>query len=69
MIKNRSLYVTCPEAATMLGFSQEHIRQLLQRGKIKGEKIGTNWVIKQSELKNIKRQRFKREKESVNGTS
>jgi len=63
MIKNKSDYVTSLEASEMLGFSPDHVRKLILQGKIKGEKIGRNWIIQIKNLKNIRRQRFPRKKE------
>jgi excisionase family DNA binding protein len=41
--------VTTPEAATYLDVSPPHIRLLLYRGDLKGEKIGRDlWITKES---------------------
>ena len=42
------------EAAEVLGLSQDHIRRLLEQGKLKGKRVGNSWVV--LEL-NYKRQR------------
>jgi len=33
------------EAAQKLGISERHLRLLLERGKIKGKKLGHDWVV------------------------
>lgn len=59
MIKDK--YLTTPEAAKLLGFSEDYIRHLIYSGKIKAEKIANRWVIKSNAVTKIKRERFKRE--------
>jgi len=68
MIKNRGSYYTTIEAANILGFTPDHVRRLIQRGKIKAEKLGTCWIIKKTDL-TIKRQRFPRDKDAQNAGS
>lgn len=64
MIKSKN-YLTSAEAAKKLGFSPEYIRKLILEGKIKGEKLGRNWIIEIKNLSNIKRQRFRRNQEGI----
>ena len=33
------------EAAEMLGLSQDHVRRLLEEGKLKGKRVGNSWVV------------------------
>ena len=33
------------EAAEKLGISQRHLRLLLEHGKIRGKKLGRDWVV------------------------
>ena len=33
------------EAAEKLGLSHDHVRRLLEEGKLKGKKIGHSWVV------------------------
>jgi len=33
------------QAAQLMGLSPQHLRQLLQRGEVKGKKIGNTWVV------------------------
>ena len=33
------------EASTKLGISERHLRSLLQKGEIKGKKLGHDWVV------------------------
>lgn len=65
MKKSRSNYITAAEAAQLLGFSHDHVRKLILRGKIKAEKLGRNWIIEKKNLEHVQRQRFPRHKESV----
>ncbi len=62
MIKANGLqYFTCAEAATILGFSPDHVRRLILEGKIKAIKIGHNWLMTKRNMKKVKRQRFPRD--------
>ena len=38
-------FVTTEEAARILQFHVEHVRRLLREGDLKGEKIGTAWLV------------------------
>ncbi len=60
MIKNKSIYMTSKEAATILGVTPDHIRKLIAQGKIKAEKLGHNWIMDAKSLKKVKRIRFPR---------
>jgi len=42
---NLSKYVTTKQAAVMLGVGQEHIRKLLSASKVKGIKLGHDWLV------------------------
>lgn len=64
MIKDKSIYVTSAEVAKILGFSHDYIRKLIVTGKLKGEKLGRNWIINKKGLLKVKRQRFPRVKEN-----
>jgi len=33
------------EAASKLGISQAHCRRLLEKGELKGKKLGRDWVV------------------------
>ena len=57
MTKRKLKYLTSAQAAAILGFSHDNVRKLLQKGALKGEKIGRNWIITPEELKKVKRQR------------
>jgi excisionase family DNA binding protein len=39
------LLVGTKEAGEQLGISQDHVRRLLEQGKIKGKKLGRDWVV------------------------
>ncbi len=69
MIRNKANYLTSTEAATLLGFSADHIRNLINQGKLKAEKIGRNWIIDKKNLSKVSRQRFPRKKEPNNERS
>jgi excisionase family DNA binding protein len=58
MIKNRANYLTSFEAAEVLGFTPDHVRKLIARGKIKAEKLGHIWIIHKKSLHKVRRQRF-----------
>jgi excisionase family DNA binding protein len=67
MIKNRTDYLTSSEAARLLGFTPDHIRNLIYLGKIKAEKLGRNWIIQKKNLEKITRQRFPRKEHNTHG--
>lgn len=57
MIKNSGKYLTSAQAAEILGFTRDHIRRLILKGKIKAEKLGHNWLTTPKAISNIKRLR------------
>lgn len=68
MIKSKfDTFLTSAEAAKKLGFSADHVRKLFQTGKIKGKKIGRNWIVSLKELAKVKRRRFARKMENTDG--
>ena len=38
-------WVSVPQAATDLGISQQRVRQLLDEGKLTGQKVGRDWNV------------------------
>lgn len=48
-------------AAEMLGFTQHYVSELCLKGKIKAQKIGHQWMFSMNAIKNLKRQRKKKE--------
>ncbi|MFC1991281.1 helix-turn-helix domain-containing protein [Chloroflexota bacterium] len=42
---NENLLLSTKEAAKRLGLSQDHVRRLLTKGRIQGQKIGNSWVV------------------------
>ena len=65
MGKSKPNFITTFEAAYRLGFTPDYIRRLIAKGKIKGEKVGNNWIIKPGQLAKIARRRFPRIKENA----
>lgn len=55
--------LTCSMAARILGFTPDYIRRLCGEGKIKAEKLANDWLMPESAIKDIKRQRKKKQKE------
>ena len=39
------IVISTKEAAKILGLSQDHVRRLLEQGKLKGKRIGNSWVV------------------------
>ena len=37
--------LTTRQAAQTLGLSSDHVRRLLEQGRIKGKKLGRDWVV------------------------
>jgi excisionase family DNA binding protein len=50
-------FLTTAMAAKILGFSQDYVRKMCLKGKIKAEKLGYDWVINEKIIKGIKRKR------------
>jgi excisionase family DNA binding protein len=46
--------VSVPEAATMLGVGQQRVRQLLDRGKLSGKRVGRDWVVSRAAVEERK---------------
>lgn len=41
----KKIQLTSVEAASMTGYTPDHISLILRRGKVKGEKRGRDWLI------------------------
>jgi len=63
MIKSKGEYLTTFEVAEIVGLSQKHINRLLSQGKLKGQKLGNNWIMETKDIKAIKRQRKRKKKD------
>jgi len=44
---------TTTQVAEKLGYSTEHVRELLRRGVIRGERFNQSWAIDQAEVERI----------------
>jgi excisionase family DNA binding protein len=53
--------ITTTMAADILGFTKDYTRSLCLRGIIKAVKLGHDWLLYESDLKGIVRQRKKKE--------
>ena len=42
---NRAMIYSVKEAAEKLGISDRRVRKLLEEGRIKGRKLGRDWVV------------------------
>jgi len=45
------------EASSKLGISDSHCRRLLEQGKIKGKKLGHDWVVLRLEYRRKRKQK------------
>lgn len=45
MSKDLTQYVTTKEAAELLGVDRTHVNHLLRENRIKGIKLGWNWLV------------------------
>jgi excisionase family DNA binding protein len=52
--KNEEKLMTSHDAAKILGYSQDYIRSLCMRGKIKATKFGNTWIFAESAIKDLK---------------
>lgn len=50
--------LTTAMAAKQLGFTADWVRKLIIDGKIKAEKLGHDWLIKEQDIKNVSRKRW-----------
>ena len=64
--KNKLL--TTKMAAEILGFTPDYIRRLIMDGKIAAEKIGHDWLLTETAIRHVKRQRFSEPKEVTHGS-
>ncbi|MFC2044917.1 helix-turn-helix domain-containing protein [Chloroflexota bacterium] len=58
MIEMKIIICSVKEAAEKLGISDSHCRRLLAKGKIKGIKLGHDWVVR--DLKYMRKRKPKR---------
>lgn len=49
-------FVITEEAARILQFHVEHVRRLLREGDLKGEKIGTAWLVLKKSVEDYQEQ-------------
>ncbi len=54
-------FITTAMAAKLLGFTQDYVRQMCAKGKIKAEKLGHDWLVNEKTIKGIKRKRKSKE--------
>jgi len=48
------------EAAEKLGLSSDHVRRLLEQGKIEGKKVGRDWVVLSLSYKRKRKPKIKK---------
>ncbi len=58
MILELKNYISVPQAAKMVNVHEETIRRLVRSGKIKAEKVGTQWFISQKDIDAFKSKRI-----------
>lgn len=46
-------FLTANQAADLLGLSPQRVRRMCADGKIQSQKVGRDWIINESELKNV----------------
>ena len=49
------IMLSVKDAAKELGISDSHCRRLLETGKIKGEKLGRDWVVRELKYRRKRR--------------
>jgi excisionase family DNA binding protein len=49
-----AVVVSVPEAANILGVGQQRVRQLLDRGKLSGRRVGRDWVVSRASVEERK---------------
>ncbi len=48
------------EAAEKWGLSQDHVRRLLEQGKVQGKRIGNSWVVLEQDYKRKRKPKTKK---------
>jgi len=46
--------LTVDQAAAILGYHPDHLRRLLRRGQVKGERFNRAWMIDLAEVQRVK---------------
>jgi excisionase family DNA binding protein len=54
MAENKAKLLSVKDAAKALGLSEQRIKQFIYTEKLKAEKVGNQWIIVESDLKDIK---------------
>jgi len=54
-------YITCAEAAKILGLSHDYIRRLAGEGKLNAFKVGHFWMMTEKDLRPLQRVRPKKD--------
>lgn len=67
MLRRKAKYISTLDAAKLLGFSHDHVRNLLRKGVISGLKVGKFWIVNTKDIQDVKRRRHPR-KEIEHGT-
>ena len=52
--------ISLPEAAEIYGFSAQYLRNLVNRGRLKAQKVGNSWVTTPADVEDFIRSRQKR---------
>lgn len=47
--------LTVPEAALILGVTEQRVRFLIRRGRLEGRKLGRDWIVSRSDVEERKR--------------
>ena len=68
MTRNKTGFLTCAEVADQLGFTADHVRQMVINGRIKAERAGHIWLIRPRDIAHIKRVRHPKPKEAEHGS-
>lgn len=53
------------EVALIYGFSSSQIRRLIRQGIIKAEKVGSYYIIKEKDVRNLKKRRKKKQDDNL----
>jgi excisionase family DNA binding protein len=56
-MRGKNMLLNIKQVAQRIGLSISHVRRMAANGTIKAEKVGTEYVIYESDLKNIKPRR------------
>lgn len=57
MMMDMGDHLTAQQAADRLDYTVQHVRRLLREGRLEGTKVGRDWVVEESKVREFAGQR------------